>query len=566
MRLLVLPKRGVMSTSHPRSAGSSAPRHAGPAPGRKALPTPRRLGSRATALTLLAVCLSGCTSWREYVANGFKVGPNYCRPAAAVADQWIESNDPSVSTAPPRDEAWWRVFRDPVLDSLIEAAYQENLTLRVAGLRILEVRAQRNLVAGELFPQSQEAFGDYARFGLSGRTATVPPVRFFDEWATGASLAWELDFWGQFRRAIEAADAELDASVENYDDVLVLLLAEVAQSYVDLRTAEQRLDYARKNVDIQQQSLKLADVRFRNGATTRLDVTQAQSNLSQTQSFIPPLEAARRQAANQLCILLGMPPRDIDALLGRRPIPSVPAQVAVGIPADLLRRRPDVRRAEREVAAQSARIGVATAELYPHFSIAGTIYFDAANFSNLFEGRAVAGNVGPSFRWNILHYGRLVNGIRIEEARFQQLAVTYQNTVLQANAEAENALIAFLKSRQQVKFLAESTDASQQSLGLVQVQYNEGQTDFNRVLTVEQVLTQQEDQLAVAQGAAAGSLVQLYKALGGGWQIRLGPAEMPPGAAPEPVAPPAGPPGPVPQEAAPPEVLPVPPGQEMQRP
>jgi len=478
------------------------------------------------ALIIFLTCCTGCTGLHDYVRNGFKVGPNYCRPVAPVANQWIDAADPNVSSGPVNVAAWWRTYNDPDLDSLIFTAYRQNLSLRVAGFRILEARALRGIAAGELFPQSQQAFGSYTRTNNSLNSPNAVPNSYFNEWQTGASLAWELDFWGRFRRAVESANANLDASIDNYDDVLVLLLSEVAQTYIDIRTAEQRLEYARKNVEIQQESLNIADVKFRNGATSRLDVTQGQSNLSQTEATIPPLEVSRRQAANQLCILLGMPPRDIDGILaGRRPIPSAAPQVAVGIPAELIRRRPDVRRAEREVAAQSALIGVAASDLYPHFSITGSIFFDAARFQDLFTANSFAGNVGPSFNWNILNYGRLVNNIRVQDARFQQLAYRYQNIVLQANAEAENALVGFLKFQQQVKYLATSTVAAEESLGLVRDQYNAGRTDFNRVLTVEQLLTQQEDQLAVAQGAVANNLALLYKALGGGWQIRFsGPA------------------------------------------
>lgn len=477
--------------------------------------------------------LTGCTSWSEYIHNGFKVGPNYARPAAPVADRWIDDADPAVKTTPPNDAAWWSSFNDPVLDSLVQAAYRQNLTLRAAGMRILEARAERGVAVGGLFPQSQDAFGSYTRTGTSQNAPNAAPGNFFGEWQLGTSLAWELDFWGRFRRAVEAADAKLDASVEDYDDVLVLLLSEVAQQYVNIRTAEQRLVYAKKNVEIQKESLNLADLKFRNGVTTRLDVTQGQSNVAQTQATIPPLETSRRQAINQLCILLGIPPRNLDETLGaKQSIPMAPPEVAVGVPAELLRRRPDVRRAEREVAAQSAQIGIATAELYPHFSITGTLFLDARRFADLFEGNSVAGSVGPTFQWNILNYGRLANNIRYQDARFQELAIQYQNTVLQANAEAENSLVSFLKTQQQVKFLADSTTAAEQSLSLVRDQYDAGHTDFNRVLTVEQQLTQQEDQLASARGAVAGSLIQLYKALGGGWQIRLGPRAQAPVAAP----------------------------------
>ncbi len=489
-------------------------------------------------LTVLLALFTGCTSWREYVANGFKVGPNYCPPAAPVADQWIDAGDPALDTARIHDPAWWRTFDDPVLDSLIACAYQQNLTLRVAGLRILEARAQRAIAAGNLFPQAQQAFGDYSRNAISENgPAGMTPNRFFSEWTLGASLAWELDFWGRFRRAIEAADANLDATVENYDDVLVILLADVAQTYTDVRIAEQRLAYAHQNVEIQRGSLRLAEERFREGATTRLDVTQAISNVAQTEAGIHPLESARRQAVNRLCILMGMPPRNLDAMLaGNRGIPGAPPAVAVGVPAELLRRRPDVRRAERDVAAQSALIGIATSELYPHFSISGTIFLDATRFEDLFDADSFAGSVGPSFHWNILNYGRLVNNIRVQEARFQQLAVQYQNVVLRANEEAENAIIGFLKAQQQVRWLSQSTDAARESVDLVSAQYREGAVDFNRVFSIQQLLTQEQDRLAVAEGAVAQNLIELYRALGGGWQIRLGGVAGPMLAASEPPA------------------------------
>jgi len=529
--------------------------------------------SGGKAMPLLAALLvtmtasSGCTGWREYWTNGLKVGPNYCRPAEPVADQWLDAGDPALSNGPTYDGAWWQTFQDPVLDSLVDSAYQQNLTLRIAGLRILEARAQRAMVAGELFPQSQSAFGTYTRTGLSKNSLTGQFFnRFRGEWTLGASMAWELDFWGRFRRAIEAADANLDASIENYDDVLVLLLADVARSYTDVRIAEGRLAYAHQNVEIQKGSLQLAEVRFKEGATTRLDVTQGQSSVAQTEASIRPLESARRQAVNQLCILLGMPPQSLDHMLAaQKGIPHAPAQVAVGIPAELLRRRPDVRRAEREVAAQSALIGVATSDLYPHFSISGTIFFDALQFKDLLNLDSIAGNVGPAFHWDILNYGRLVNNIRVQESRFQQLAVQYQDTVLRANAEAEDAIISFLKAQQQAQSLGQSADAARESVDLVMLQYREGKVDFGRVFINQEYLTQQQDQLAIAQGAVAQSLIQLYKALGGGWQIRLSSfLPPPPAAAEQPAEPvPAPEPAPPPQPAAPPAQPAPPPAVEQ---
>ncbi len=507
-----------------------------------------------TSILMLALG-TGCTSWHEYIANGFKVGPNYRRPATPVADQWIDSAEPGLNTEATPTGAWWCSFHDPVLDALISSAYEQNLTLRVAGLRILEARAQRAIAAGNLFPQAQQAFGDYTRIGISKNgPSALTPTNFLDEWRLGGTLAWELDFWGRFRRSIEAADANMDASIENYDDALVLLLAEVARSYTDVRIAEQRLAYARQNVKIQQGSLRIAEDRLRNGVTTQLDVSQAESDLANTEASIPLLEAARRQSVNQLCILLGMPPQNLDELLAAHSgIPNAPAEVAVGIPAELLRRRPDVRRAEREVAAQSAQIGIATSELYPHFSITGTVYLDATKFEDLFDADSIAGAVGPSFQWNLLNYGRLVNNIRVQEARFQQLAVQYQNTVLQANAEAENAIVAFLKAQQQAKSLAQSAEAARQSVELVLAQYREGTVDFNRVFSVQQFLTQQQDQLAVAEGTIAQNLIELYRALGGGWQIRLNAPAPQPLAGPGPAADIV----PAPDPDAPPELEPL---------
>jgi NodT family efflux transporter outer membrane factor (OMF) lipoprotein len=489
--------------------------------------TKSRMSGSVTLLLLLASLLlasfTGCTSYREYIANGFKVGPNYCRPGASVAEQWLDQGNNAINGGEIQNAAWWQNFNDPVLESLISSAYQQNLSLRVAGLRILEARAERAIVAGEIFPQTQQAFGEYSRTQLSknGPSGSSPNLHFND-YTLGGSLAWELDFWGRFRRAIEAADANLDASVESYDNVLVLLLAEVAQSYANVRIAEQRLTYAKQNVEIQQGSLRIAEDRLHHGVVTRLDVTQAVSNLEQTNASIRPLEAARRQAVNSLCVLMGIPPRNIDeVLVNHQGIPKTPPQLAIGIPAELLRRRPDVQKAERDVAAQSALIGVATSELYPHFSINGTIFVDAMKAEDLFKADSVAGSVGPTFRWNILNYGRLVNDIRVQQARFQQLAIQYQNVVLQANAEAENAIINLIKSQQQTESLGKAAEASRLSTVTVMEQYDAGTVDFNRVFTIQRDLTVQQDQLAVAEGSVAQYMIQLYRALGGGWQVRL---------------------------------------------
>jgi len=475
---------------------------------------------------VLLACLCGCTSMREWWHNGFKVGPEYCRPAAPVAEDWIDSTDVRVRSESPDNSHWWTVFNDPTLDTLVLNAYGQNLDLRTAGFRVMEARAERAITAGNLLPQSQWASADYQRIKTAQRVGRPAAGRYFSAWATDFNLAWELDFWGRFRRAVEATDADLNASIENYDDVLVTLLGDVGVTYVEIRTLQKRLEFARANAEAQRGALRIAEARFNEGRTTKIDVFQAQNNLAQTESAIPALELALRQASNRLCILCGIPPRDLQQELGLGPIPVPPTDVALGMPADLLRRRPDVRRAERELAAQSAKIGVATAELYPHITITGTIGLEANDFADLFRSEAFAGSIGPSLRWNILNYGRLLNNIRAQDARFQQLATEYQSAVLRANKEAEDALAAFLKSHQRVAILTTSVEAARNAVDMALIEYREGRTDFNRVFILQAALAREQDQLAQVSGEVARSLVEIYRALGGGWQIRYAGSEQ----------------------------------------
>jgi NodT family efflux transporter outer membrane factor (OMF) lipoprotein len=480
---------------------------------------------RLAILTMVLFC--GCTSPGEYVANGFKVGPNYGRPPAPVAKDWIDAPDTRVRAQTDDLSKWWTVFNDPVLDALICYGYSQNLTLRQAGYRVLEARAQLGIAAGQLFPQTQFARGDFDRNvssnEVANRTLSSVVNRYFSQFDLGFNLAWELDFWGRFRRAIEAANDTLDASVENYDDVLVTLLGDVATNYVQMRTFQQRIEYARQNVEIQRITLKIAEAKFRGGLVPGLDVDQARSILAQTQAQIPEFEINLRQTINQLCILLGIPPEDLLARLGPAPkllIPTAPVEVAVGIPADLLRRRPDVRRAERQAAAQSAQIGVAEADFYPHIAIVGSIGYSAADFKNLFTSNAVAGSIGPSFQWNILNYGRILNNVRLQDATFNELVAAYQNTVLNANQEVENGLVTFLRGQERTRFQKESVDFAEKAVKTVIAQYDAGAVDFTRVTQIQQNLVLQQDTLAQAQGEIALGLITVYKALGGGWQIR----------------------------------------------
>ena len=484
--------------------------------------------SKCVGLAILCLAWCGCTSPRQWMHNGFKVGPNYCPPSAPTAPQWIDGADPRVHNEPPQDAAWWQVFRDPVLDELVQTAYRQNLPLKEAGCRILIARAQRNIAAGNLFPQQQQAFADYSRTASSKTVVSSSPnmPQYFDLWDGGFNLAWELDFWGRLRRAVESADDQLQASVEDYDAVLVLLVADVARSYAQSRMLQSQVQLARTNVKLQQETFDLTTTRFKNGVVSDLDVQQATANLAQTEALIPPLEVSLRQTSNQLCILLGVPPEDLEEKLGAAPIPTAPAEVAVGIPADLLRRRPDVQRAERQLAAQSEQIGIATAQLYPQLSIVGTIGVESSQFGDLGKSDSFTGGVGPSMRWDVLNYGRNLNRIRAQDAHFCELVWNYRNKVLMANEEVENGLAAFLFSQEQVRAQAKSVAALRKSVDLALVQYREGKVDFNRVFLLERDLVQQEIQLAQAQANVVLGLIEVYRALGGGWQIRLG-EEMP---------------------------------------
>jgi NodT family efflux transporter outer membrane factor (OMF) lipoprotein len=478
--------------------------------------TARTSGWLGLLTLVIALAPSACTM----------IGPDYVRPEAPTGAAWIETENTAIRQEPADYSAWWSVFGDPVLDQLVEMAYRQNPSLRSAGVRVLEAQARRGVAIGGLFPQHQEAFGAYTRTSLSTERANQSSGAIddsFSDWQIGFDAAWELDFWGRFRRGIESADAELLASVAAYDDALVSLVSEVAANYILLRTFEERLQVARDNVEIQQRSFDIADARFRGGAVSQLDSEQAASLLESTRSRIPALETQIRQVENTLCVLLGIPPQDLEELLGgARPIPSAPSEVAVGIPADLLRRRPDVRQAERVLAAQSARIGVAKADLLPRFILVGDISFAAEDLSDLFTGDSFESFGGPTFRWAILNYGRIINNVRVQDAEFQALIGDYENTVLRAQADVEDAIAGFLGSRQQVEYLGRSVDSAARAVELADLQYREGAVDYTRVLNTQQSLLIAQELLVDNRGDVALQLTALYKALGGGWEQREG--------------------------------------------
>jgi NodT family efflux transporter outer membrane factor (OMF) lipoprotein len=490
-------------------------------------------------LAATALSLAGCTPLSDYVRNGFKVGPDYCKPSAPVAQHWIDEGDKRIRSDAEGLNQWWTVFNDPVLDNLIQCAYHQNLTLREAGFRVLEARALRGIAVGELLPQNQTLDASYTREGLSEKVANRvgTPDRWFNQWNLGFGMGWELDFWGRFRRAVDAADAELDASVENYDDVLVTLLADVGTNYVEVRTLERRLELARGLVQLFRKTLEIPEAQFKAGDKDRIPYDMAKANLAQAQALVPQLETSQRQTMNRLCILLGMPPQDLRQELDQKqvpkppsdaaeefnmwPIPRPPREVVVGIPADLLRRRPDVRRAERQAAAQSERIGIAQSDFYPQISITGSLGWSSKELRDLFAEQAFRGSVGPEFRWNILNYGRIVNNVRYQDARFQELVTQYQATVLKAAGEAENALVSFVKSQERAKAQCVTAACWRDGTKLLAAQYRPGQIDFLPLSYFEQNLLEQQDKAAQAQGDIPLALIDVYRALGGGWQIRL---------------------------------------------
>jgi NodT family efflux transporter outer membrane factor (OMF) lipoprotein len=531
-------------------------------------PSVRRVLRKAVALVTTFTTLAsstGCTGIREYLHNGCKVGPNYCRPAAPVAPNWIDANDKRVNTGCDDLCQWWKVFNDASLDALICTAYHQNLTLREAGFRVLQARAQLGIAKGEMFPQTQNLTGDYQRIARSRQTAGLAgglPVgpRFFDQWDYGFNLDWELDFWGRFRRAVASQEDTLNASVEDFDGALVTLLGDVATTYTQMRTFEQRIEYAENNVKIQQDTLDIVEARFKASTISELDVDQARSTLNATQASLQELRIGLRQSINQLCILLGMPPEDLLARIGHGPIPTAPQEVVVGIPADLLRRRPDVRAAERRVAAQCEQIGIAETDWYPHVSIDGTLGGSAEKFSHLFEPGAFNANISPSFRWDLLNYFRILNNVAVQDARFQELIAIYQQAVLSANQDVENGLVVFLRGQERTKFQQQSVNDAVAAVNVALLQYKAGSTDFTTVTQVEQIQVLQQDTLAQAEGEIVAGLIQVYRALGGGWQIRLSNCveQLPPPGAAEAIKQPNAEMIPPPESGAEPTTVPAP--------
>ncbi|HEY8206405.1 MAG TPA: efflux transporter outer membrane subunit [Myxococcaceae bacterium] len=458
--------------------------------------------------------------------GGCAVGPKFTKPEAAVPERWGAKDDPRIATQAATDVQWWKTFGDPTLDRLVELASGQNLSLQAAGLRIMEARAQLGVATGRQYPQLQTANANVTAAGLSETAPNASGLeRNYVDYQLGFDAVWELDFWGKYRRGVEAETAGLLASVADYYNAFVSVTAEVARTYVLVRTFEVRLALAQENVRVQEEGLRIAESRFRNGATSELDVSQATTLLESTRATIPGLQTGLQQARNALSTLLGQPPGAVEALLdGPGEIPKVPEQVAVSVPAELLRRRPDIRGAELQAAAQCARVGVAEADLYPSFSLFGSLGWQASNIgsagSNLFSLDSLFYSVGPRVSWPFFNYGRLKNGVRVQDARFQQQLVNYRDTVLRAVREVDDSMVGFLNAQQTMVFQQSSVKAAQRSATLAMVQYREGAVDFQRVLDAQRSLLQEQNNLAETRSSVTTNLIALYKALGGGWEPR----------------------------------------------
>lgn len=508
--------------------------------------TLQRSGQRAChGLMIAAVLISG--------AGGCMVGPNYKEPAVRLEQEWMDPGHPGVQRGPAELTNWWKAFNDPILNDLVDRAYRNSPTLQAAAVRVLQAQAARGIAVGLLFPQRQEVTGGFS-WNQSSENSGGPHPRqsqigstlswikdpqgnliqraigdpgvdpSYENWnVSGLSVGWELDIWGRFRRGIEATDAVVLASLANYDDVLVSLVAEVATNYVFLRTLEEQLVIVQQNLKIQTDSLGIVQLRREGGTATELDVAQAQALLHDTEALIPAIEASIRQTQIALCVSLGMPPQDIQELVGQsRPIPAPPEAALVGVPAELLRRRPDIRRAERQLAAQSALIGIAVSDFYPSFSLVGDIGLSAEHFGDLWRGSSLQAFAGPSFRWNILNYGRIENNVRVQDAAFQALISDYDALILRAQGEVEISMASLVGAKRRFVPLTGSTEAAARAVNIATQQYKGGTADYIRVLTAQQSLITAQSRLISVRGAASQSMITLYRALGGGWELRHG--------------------------------------------
>lgn len=475
------------------------------------------------ALLLLLSLVAGCT-----------VGPDYQRPVTPVAPAWGEASD-GLTAGPADVTRWWTLFNDERLDSLVERAVGSNRDLQLAEARIRQARAQRRVTAAAGLP-TLNATGSYSRIksggfagfgagaargtGGTGSLSGIGSTGAFDLFQTGLDASWEIDLFGAVRRSVEAANADIAASQEDLNNTLVTLLGEVATNYFQVRGSQRRIEIARQNIETQRQTVEVARGRFAAGLGSRLEVVQAEALLATTESQIPALDSAARQSIHQLGVLLGAGPETLLAELSpSRPMPPTPPEVPVGLPSDLLRRRPDIRRAERQLAAATARIGVAVAALFPSLSLTGSGGYQSTTGSQLFRPRSQFWNFGPGLTLPLFSGGRIRGNIEVQNALQEQAFLTYESTVLTALQDVENAIVAYADAKAAHAALVRAVDANGEAAKISQELYQKGLTDFLNVLQSEGALYQVQDQLMQNEQQTLTSLVALFKALGGGWEI-----------------------------------------------
>jgi outer membrane protein, multidrug efflux system len=467
-----------------------------------------KLGNNLVVIGMILLMMTGCVT----------VGPDYAPPVTSAPPAWhseIKGGLTDETTNPETLAAWWSTFNDPELSSLIERAVKGNLDLRTARARVREARARRGIAGAGLSPTldaaATAAWSRTDKGTGSGRTTEL--------YSAGLDASWEIDLFGGLRRSVEAADADLQASQEDLRDVLVSLLAEVAVNYVDVRTLQAQLAATKANLAAQSDTFQVAVWRQQAGLSDDLAVQQARYNLESTRSQIPALRTSLEEALNRIAVLLGEQPGRIHGeLVKEEPIPVTPLKVAVGVPADVIRHRPDVRRAERELAAQTARVGVATADLYPKFTLSGSIGLEAVSLRTISSSGISTLLGGPSITWPIFQGGAIRQEIEVQSALQEQALIKYEAAVLNALEEIENVLTAYAEAQTRRDSLQAAEKAARQAVELAQNKYEAGLTDFTGVLEAQRSLLSFQEQLARSEGAVASNLIKLYKALGGGWE------------------------------------------------
>ena len=477
-----------------------------------------RLRSTKTRCLLFAMAIASLL----LTAGCRPVGPAYRAPVPPVPDAWSAGIAQDLEQGEPSLQEWWKTLNDLVLEDLIQRARKSNLTVKQTLSVVREARYRRGVVFHGLQPNVSLG-ASYARTLPSENT---PPYNFLSPnlrdtnainfYQAGFDMAWELDVFGGIRRQIEAAEAGVSVAEESYRDVLVTLFGEVASTYVDVRTLQQRIAYAEANVQAQRETLEVVRARYDAGLVGQLDVEQAESNLATTESTLPQLRQGLAGTLNLMAVLLGQPPGALPAELRKpAPLPAPTSQLAVGLPANLVRQRPDVRRAERNLASHVARIGIATADLYPRFGLSGNLAWETVDFSN--PGKGVTYTIAPFLKWNVFNRGRIKDNIHAQEEVTEQALLGYEQSVLLALAEVESSMVAYREERERHASLTRAVGATVKATDLVKTLYTSGLAEFQNVLDTERFLTMQQDQLAASEGLVLKDLIALYKALGGGW-------------------------------------------------